>query len=106
MELLMTEPVLWALTDEERAELMATRKRPGNPRNLRNQDIGRERGRAKRIESARRKALDLKPVIAELQANGASSLQAIAAGLNERGIPTPQGGHWRAVQVKRVLERP
>jgi hypothetical protein len=32
------------------------------------------------------------------------SLSAIAAGLNARGIKTPRGGEWSAVQVKRVLE--
>jgi hypothetical protein len=42
----------------------------------------------------------------ELQASGATSLRAIAAGLNERGIPTARGdGEWSAVQVMRVLER-
>jgi hypothetical protein len=29
----------------------------------------------------------------------------IAAGLNERGIPTAWGGRWTAMQVMRVLER-
>ena len=49
---------------------------------------------------------DIAPVIAELQASGATSLRAIAAGLNERGIPTARGeGEWSAVQVMRVLER-
>ena len=42
----------------------------------------------------------------ELQASGATSLRAIAAGLNERGIPTARGdGEWSATQVMRVLER-
>jgi hypothetical protein len=37
------------------------------------------------------------PIIAELQAAGARSLRAIAAGLNERGISTPRGtGVWQA----------
>ncbi|PVE21785.1 hypothetical protein DC522_24700 [Microvirga sp. KLBC 81] len=36
---------------------------------------------------------------------GASSLQEIAAGLNTRGIPTPKGGQWSVMPVKRVLER-
>jgi hypothetical protein len=41
-----------------------------------------------------------------LQAAGATSLRAIAAGLNEQGIPTAKGnGQWSAVQVARVLER-
>jgi ABC-type hemin transport system ATPase subunit len=33
------------------------------------------------------------------------SLRAIAAGLNERNIPTARGGEWSAVQVARVLGR-
>ena len=48
---------------------------------------------------------DLKPIIADLRATGASSLRQIAAGLNKRGIPTARGAAWSAVQVKRVLER-
>ncbi|MFH6786808.1 recombinase family protein [Methylobacterium sp. MA0201] len=56
-----------------------------------------------RQERARRQAADLAPVIAELRVGGATTLQAIAAGLNERGIPTARGGSWTAVQVSRVL---
>jgi hypothetical protein len=33
---------------------------------------------------------------------GATSLRAIAAGLNERRIPTAKGGQWSAVQVARI----
>jgi hypothetical protein len=51
------------------------------------------------------RAADLMPTIAELQAAGATSLRAIAAGLNDRGIPTAQGGSWSATQVMRVLNR-
>ena len=56
----------------------------------------------KRVDA---RAADLAPTIAELQAAGATSLRAIAGGLNERGIPTARGGKWSAVQVSRVLER-
>jgi Recombinase len=43
-------------------------------------------------------------VIRELQAAGVTSLRAIAAALNERGIPTSRGqGTWQAVQVQRIL---
>lgn len=52
------------------------------------------------------RAADVAPTIKELQASGATSLRAIAAGLNGRGIPTARGaGKWSAVQVARVLER-
>jgi len=48
----------------------------------------------------------LAPTIRKLQAAGAASLRAIAAGLNAEGIPTARGqGIWSAVQVARILER-
>ena len=77
----------------------------GKSENLRNQDRGRVRGRARRAEIASERVADLRPILADVQASGASSLRQIAAGLNQRGIPTAQGGVWSAVQVKRVLER-
>src|ERR1700675_4266019 len=51
------------------------------------------------------RAADIGPTIAELQASGATSLRAIAAGLNDRGIETARGGQWSAVQVMRTLAR-
>jgi DNA invertase Pin-like site-specific DNA recombinase len=57
-------------------------------------------------EAADERAADIAPVIAELQAAGYRSLQAIAAALNDRGIPTASGrGAWQATQVARVLAR-
>jgi DNA invertase Pin-like site-specific DNA recombinase len=58
---------------------------------------------AKRVDA---RAADLAPTIAEIQTAGATSLRAIAAGLNERSISTARGGRWTAVQVSRVLNRP
>jgi hypothetical protein len=49
--------------------------------------------------------VDLAPIVKELQASGATSLRAIAKGLNDRGIATARGGQWTAVQVMRVLSR-
>ncbi|MEE1658342.1 recombinase family protein [Microvirga sp. CF3062] len=54
---------------------------------------------------ADRRAADMAEIIADLKASGAISLRQIAAGLNERGIPTARGGRWTAVQVQRVVER-
>jgi DNA invertase Pin-like site-specific DNA recombinase len=52
------------------------------------------------------RASDIAPTIKALQAGGATSLRAIAAGLNAQNIPTARGGGtWSAVQVARVLER-
>src|SRR4051812_67458 len=67
----------------------------------------RESGNAAVARAATaRAAADVAPLIAQLQANGAESLRAIAAGLNGRGIPTARGtGRWSAVQVACVLGR-
>ena len=68
-------------------------------------DAGKK-GNAAMAQRADDRAADIAPIIAEVQASGATSLRAIAAGLNERGIPTARGsGAWSAVQVARVLER-
>jgi DNA invertase Pin-like site-specific DNA recombinase len=59
---------------------------------------------AARQEQADKRALDLAPIVKELQASGAVSLRAIAAGLDQRGVPAARGGSWSANQVARLLE--
>lgn len=51
------------------------------------------------------RAADIAPTIADLHAAGATSLRAIADGLNERRIPAARGGTWSPTQVARVLAR-
>lgn len=91
-----------------KAALAAAKRRGvklGGDRGARLTAKARAKGSAAMAEKAARRAADVLPVIAELKAAGASSLRAIAAGLNERGIPTAQDGQWSAVQVARVLTR-
>ena len=59
---------------------------------------------AARQGKSRARAEDLAPTIKELQAAGFELLRAIAAGLDERGIPAARGGKWSAVQVARLLK--
>jgi DNA invertase Pin-like site-specific DNA recombinase len=66
---------------------------------------GRQASAAVRGAKASVRAGDLAPIIRELREGGATTLTAIAAGLNSRGIPTARGGSWAPVQVARVLER-
>jgi hypothetical protein len=62
--------------------------------------------RAVRTARADARASELAPIITDAQATGAMTLQAIAAELNRRGIPTATGrGEWSGKQVARVLER-
>ena len=57
-----------------------------------------------RQDRADARAADLAPVAKELQAAGAVTLRAIAAALDERGIPAARGGSWSANQVARLLK--
>lgn len=68
-------------------------------------DKGRAVSLALRQSKAQRRAADLAPIVAEVQASGAASLREIASALNARRIPTTRGGAWSAVQVKRLLEQ-
>jgi DNA invertase Pin-like site-specific DNA recombinase len=66
----------------------------------------RARSTAVLQQRADARAADIGPTVKALQAAGATSLRAIAAKLNEAGIPTPRGnGQWSAVQVQRTLAR-
>lgn len=60
---------------------------------------------AKRGENADRNAADLEDTIREVEADGATTLRAIAEGLNHRKIGAARGGLWSAIQVSRVLAR-
>ena len=57
-----------------------------------------------RREQADNRALDLAPIVKELQVSGAASLRAIATGLDQRSIPAARGGKWSSTQVMRLLE--
>jgi DNA invertase Pin-like site-specific DNA recombinase len=60
-------------------------------------------GRQVRTEKATAQRAEVLPTILQIQGGGSTTLRAIAAELNAREIPTPRGGEWSAVQVKRVL---
>lgn len=112
----LTIHILAAVAEHEREMISARTKaaleaarargvRLGTPANLRNQDVGRAKGRARRAEIASNWIADLAPVVSEVRTAGANSLREIAAALNARSIPAARGGEWSAVQVMRVLER-
>jgi hypothetical protein len=54
---------------------------------------------------ADRHARDLAPVVDDIRAAGATSLRAIAAELNGRGMLTRRGGRWHVSTVMNLLER-
>lgn len=53
-------------------------------------------------EEALASAEQLRPIFTQL---AGMSHRKMAVELNARGIPTPAGGQWHAVTVKRVLQR-
>ena len=96
------------IADRTRRALAAARARGqqlGTPANLRNQDIGRSAGRARRTQIARARARDLAPIIATARTQGAVSLSDLARALEAEGVCTPRGGPWTGTQVARELAR-
>ncbi len=111
----LTIHILAAVAEHEREMISARTKaalaaakargtRLGNPNGLSVE--ARTRGTA--VAVARRKvqavarAADLAPIIAEIKASSRTSLRAIAAELDARGIPAPRGGKWTAPAVMRL----
>ena len=61
--------------------------------------------RAERAKAADRFAVSLKPVIAEIRAQGAKTPMAIAKDLNDLGLLPPKGNQWDSQSVRRLLGR-
>jgi DNA invertase Pin-like site-specific DNA recombinase len=95
------------ISDRTKAALAAAKRRGvqlGGYRGYQPTAKDRAAGRAATQERVQKWIADIMPTIKELQAAGFESLRAIAAGLEQRGIPAARGGKWSAVQVARVLE--
>jgi Recombinase len=64
-----------------------------------------ERMRVARKAQAAQFAANILPIIRYIQAAGHTSLNAIAGQLNARRVATANGGQWRHVQVRQIMER-
>ena len=65
----------------------------------------RTMGTAAKVAQAKARAADLLPTLATLQADGVTTLAALAGALTQRGIPTARGAAvWTPMQVSRVLK--
>lgn len=65
----------------------------------------RKQGVATIKAEAERRAVNLLPIIRDIQRAGSASLRDIAEALNARGVATPRGGTWHATSVRNVLTR-
>jgi DNA invertase Pin-like site-specific DNA recombinase len=102
-----------AFAEKERA-LIAERTRAALARkkaqgallgNRTNLPAAQAMGQAANRQAADAFAANVLPVVRQMQASGAVSLQAIAAALNARGIRTARGGAWHASTVRNLLQR-
>jgi DNA invertase Pin-like site-specific DNA recombinase len=97
------------ISERTKAALAAAKARGvklGGDRGGRLTAKARRAGWEARAARADAKATDLAPLLAELRADGATSLYALATALNARKVPTVSGrGLWQPVQVARVLAR-
>jgi len=96
------------ISNRTKAGLESARRRGvrlGKPENLSNRQLGSARGVTVRKAQADSRARDIAPEVAALQAEGATTLRALAAGLTAKGVKAPRGGDWSAIQVSRELKR-
>jgi len=101
-----------ALAEKERALISARTKAALARAKARGTKLGNprlEEARAPML-AAKKKAADafaaeVAPIIAEAQRAGATTLRAIGAALDARGVRTPQGRPWSAMMVRNVLKR-
>lgn len=107
---------IMALVAEDEAERCSTRTKAAlAAAKARGQSLGGYRGGPAPSDEARNASLvarrekakaNAQPVLAEIgriQAEGTTSANGIARVLNERGITTPRGGKWQAIQVQKLL---
>src|SRR4051812_7770328 len=101
-----------ALAEKERALISARTKaalaakkaqgvKLGNPRAA--ETIGRAHDAARAV--ADQFAVNVLPIVREIQASGLTTLRDIAGALNARGIRTARGGAWHSSTVRNLLMR-
>ena len=78
---------------------------PNGARALRGKQGGNKQAVAKVKANAQQRAANLRAIIDDVQAKGVTSVRAIAAALNARGVLTPRGGAWHPTSTARVLAR-
>ena len=95
-----------ALISERTKAALAAKKaqgvKLGNPTTL---AAARAKGAATQRAGADVFAANVLPVVQQIQQAGATTLRAIAAALNARGVRTARGGQWHVSTVRNLLAR-
>ena len=99
------------ISERTKAALAAAKARGvklGNPngaRALRGKQVGNAQAVAAVKANAEHRAANLRAIMDDLRDQGVTSVRAIAAELNTRGILTPRGGAWHPTSAARLLLR-
>lgn len=93
------------ISERTKAALAAAKARGVKLGGFRGRKVDPAAGRKAKAERAASFKSQVAPIVSSIQAQGLTSLRAIASELNVRGIKTRRGGAWSAVQVARVLEQ-
>lgn len=98
-----------AISDRTKAALAARRARGlplGTPRDLSAYQLEASRaGNAAKVAIASKHATDMVDLVEAARNDGATSLRAIAAYLNQHETTTPRGSAWTAAAVQRAMAR-
>jgi DNA invertase Pin-like site-specific DNA recombinase len=93
------------IAERTRAALAARKAQGAKLGNRTNLEAARVSAVASTQAAADAFATNVQPIIEQVRAAGATSLRAIAAALNARGVRTARGGNWEAATVRNVLNR-
>jgi DNA invertase Pin-like site-specific DNA recombinase len=99
------------ISERTKAALAAAKARGvklGNPngaRALRGKQVGNKKAVAAVKANAEHRAANLRTIVDDLRSQGFTSVRAIAAQLNERGILTARDRSWHPTSAARLLSR-
>jgi len=93
------------ISERTKAALAAKKASGVKLGNLTNAAQACAKGRQVQADAAQEFASTVLPVVQTLRTSGATTLRAISAALNQRGIRSPRGGQWHPSAVANLLER-
>jgi len=99
------------ISERTKAALAAAKARGvklGNPngaRALKGKQVGNAQAVAAVKANAVHRAANLQSIVDDIRSHGITSVRALTAELNDRGILTPRGGAWHPTSAARLLAR-